>query len=894
MKYIIGLLCLAISIAWGFKDRPECVMFFYGNGYLPEDLLFVYDWIILDQDSSYIEELKDKFYLRKRAKLIAYISLGEIEKHRDYFELISKFAIGENPMWKSLIADLRDSEYLNFIIDVVAERIVEKGFDGFFLDTLDSYKLVADSKDFPKFEEAIVYFVERLRKKYPDKLIILNRGFEVIDRVHKHIDGVVVESLFKGINSEHEYVDIPKAKREYILREIRRIDKYNLPIVVIDYVDPKQKNIAIDTVAKIKSLGFIPYVSDKYLSKAGYSSCTFVPRRVVLLYDSSLYKIRQHSRIHRTIQMPLEYLGFVPELVDINESLPEIYPSLGYFAVIAMNDIKPNKSLDEWLIKIKNEGVKIFFIGGFPFFDKNRMYKEFGLSVKRSRNPFNFNVTKEFEGAGFEVPLLLSYVEYLIVPNSGYSLVEAKDDKGNLHVPFAITEWGGYSVDNTLINDKNLWVYDPFKIFKMILSQKEFPTPDVTTENGRRILTAHIDGDAFSGVSEYVPNKNLGEIIGEEIIQTFEIPHTVSVIEFDIAEKPELILQARKIFSLRNVEPSSHSYSHPFTWQPEYYQGRKFIYGKHLKVEGYELDFEREIKGSVEYINNNLLKGIDKKVSVFLWSGECDPGKNHLRMVYELGIPNVNGGDTSITYNEPFLYKVSPMGVNYEHYFQVYAPIQNENVYTNLWTGPFWGYFAVIQTFELTEKPYRLKPISIYYHFYSAEKRASLNALKEVYKYAVAQDVNPMYLSEYALRVFDYRATAILIKEGGFVIRNSGYLRTVRIPAYMGYPDLKESKGVIGYKKEGNVIYIHLDGSGESYVKLIKNIEREFLNVESFNGQISDFIRDDTYIRIELFSYVKPELDVLSEACKVNISIEENKANKEGKYYAKIEATCKP
>jgi hypothetical protein len=29
----------------------------------------------------------------------------------------------------------------------------------------------------------------------------------------------------------------------------------------------------------------------------------------------------------------------------------------------------------------------------------------------------------------------------------------------------------------------------------------------------------------------------------------------------------------------------------------------------------------------------------------------------------------------------------------------------NENIYTNLWTGPFWGQRRVVQTFERTGSP---------------------------------------------------------------------------------------------------------------------------------------------------------------------------------------------
>ena len=72
---------------------------------------------------------------------------------------------------------------------------------------------------------------------------------------------------------------------------------------------------------------------------------------------------------------------------------------------------------------------------------------------------------------------------------------------------------------------------------------------------------------------------------------------------------------------------------------------------------------------------------------------------------------------------------VAAMGIRKGPYFQVYAPNQNENVYTNHFTGPLYGYERVIETFLLTERPYRLKPVNIYFHTYSASRRASLEAL---------------------------------------------------------------------------------------------------------------------------------------------------------------------
>lgn len=58
----------------------------------------------------------------------------------------------------------------------------------------------------------------------------------------------------------------------------------------------------------------------------------------------------------------------------------------------------------------------------------------------------------------------------------------------------------------------------------------------------------------------------------------------------------------------------------------------------------------------------------------------------------------MNGGDTSITDNVPTLTEVGPLGITKNGFLQVYAPITNENIYTSLWKGPFYGYQRVLQT----------------------------------------------------------------------------------------------------------------------------------------------------------------------------------------------------
>jgi TM1410 hypothetical-related protein. len=41
-----------------------------------------------------------------------------------------------------------------------------------------------------------------VKKTFPDKKIILNRGFEVVPQVKDYIDAVVAESLFHGLDTK--------------------------------------------------------------------------------------------------------------------------------------------------------------------------------------------------------------------------------------------------------------------------------------------------------------------------------------------------------------------------------------------------------------------------------------------------------------------------------------------------------------------------------------------------------------------------------------------------------------------------------------------------------------------------------------------------------------------
>lgn len=913
MVFIITLLCL-FSLLYA-KDLS--VGFIYRDG-VPEEALYLFDWLVVDPDSKLPQKLREeKFYIRnKKAKLIAYVSVGELEPTKEYYkEAKREWMLGDNPAWKSKIADVRREDYVNFLFEKVFNRLKE--YDGFFLDTLDSYqKVLKSEKDRRDYEMALVDLIKRLRKTYPNKLILINRGFEIVEYVKDDIDALVAESLFYGLDLERglRYRKMKEEETRWLLDRLNYVKSLGLKVIVIDYVDPKNRKLQKEVAKRIYELGFIPYVSDRFLYTIGTSIYQLKPRKVLLIHDGKLDPA--YSDVHRLVQPWIEYYGYVPVLRGIDQAMSDQSfqgPMADQYVaiILSVGEYKDANKLYRWLLEKKDEGLKVFFIGSIPFADRDDYLSSFGIKKVGNLGPLDDYKIEESSFPFFEAEPTLGEMPMLWVERPLY-YIKARA-KGKVFYPLAITDWGGYALEGSFYKymREDLFVVNPLDLIKALL-RPNFPIPDITTENGRRILTAHIDGDAGFGVADFDPNRNVIEVIRDEIIKRYPIPHTVSIIEGEIApyglypeKSPKLEEIARSIFSLDNVEMASHTFSHPFRWQklenneglPEYADAHY-----NLNIPGYTFSLEREIFGSIEYINKRLSPSPQKRVKVFLWSGDCMPSSNALRLAYRAGVYNMNGGYTWINKREPFYSYISPMGLDRDGYFQVYAPVQNENLYTNLWSD-YYGYVRVIETFQLTEKPRRLKPIAIYYHMYSGQKIASLKALREVYEYALSQPVNPMFASEYAQRVLEFRNMAIAedVRDGSIVVRSEGNLKTLRVDENRIYPHVFESKGVVGFNYINQSLYISLDNSGD-YKILLGDKEPSFYLVSS-NGQIVESSKKTNGMSIKIKAHVPLEYEIYaSEGCSIHMSPKPDIMERRGSILrvrykeerlGEVEASCK-
>jgi hypothetical protein len=864
----------------------------------PIDALRAFDWVVLEPAHA-----GDPTRLPAPTRWFAYTSVGELDARRPYAaSMPPAWLRGDNPAWGSRLVDHTAPGWPEFFASQVIGPLWAQGWRGFFLDTLDSHRLHARTPEAQRAQEdALVTMVELLHQRYPGIALVFNRGFEILPRLQGRVAGVVAESLFRGWDQAlQRYVEVPENDRRWLLGQFEQVRRqHGVPLVAIDYVAPADRALARATAQQIRAAGVIPWVTEGALSTLGVGDVEVEPRRVLLLTDVEPGEDMMNVAAYRYLALPLHWLGYVVEARDIRAPLPELDP--GRHAAIVTWFSQPVATLNpqyaRWLKRQRDKGLRLVMLEQPGLDTDAQVMRELGLTPVRARGPVQ--ITQRPAWVGFETqPPLAGPPEAAVLWSGVGERLRVRAGGGQLIDAAAITPWGGYAfapfaVRPPALASKARWVIDPLTFLQRALGAPQFPVPDVTTEGGRRLLLVHVDGDGFVSRAERPGSPFAGEVLLNDVLKKRRIPHTISIVQGEIAGNglfaqlaPALEDIARRIFALPHVEIASHSYSHPFFW-------RRLAQGKpgggdarplNLVLPGYEFSLQAEIPGSIEYINSRLAPP-GKRTRVFLWTGDTAPTQEAVELAGASSVFNMNGGDTLITRSEPTLTAVSGLGLLRGPALQVFAPMQNENLYTNEWTGPFYGFERVIETFELTESPLRLKPINIYYHTYSATKSASLTALNRVYDWAERQSTVPVYASDYISKVMDFHSIAIArdwrVQAPTWRVRGDGQLRTLRIPADATVA-LGASHNVAGVAAGPAARYLHLAGA-DANVTLAgvapASEARPPVHVVSAAGWITDLKRGDRALSFTLNSYTRPAVTLAaSHGCRVRIDGQDSPA----------------
>ena len=726
--------------------------------------------------------------------------------------------------------NLSDPAWQRFLLQRAAE-LQRRGYEGLFLDTMDSYQLfVKSDAERKKQEAALANLVYRIKRKYPQLSIITNRGFEVIDRIGQYIDGVAAESLYAGWNNGLQtYTEVPETDRQWLQQKFETIrQKFSIDTIAIEYLPANKRSEARNIAAKIADDGSIPWIANPALDYVGVSNLEVIPREVLMVFDSRVTGPVEGAEVHMLLATPLEYMGYVPVYHDIaKQPLPQQTLKGSHAGIVIWNRGGMSEpQYNKWLRKQIDDSTPVALLGSLGDKLDEQFAETIGVALVNQVDAYSLMQVQNDAMIGFEagIPPRIDEVAMPIINRSKANSVHLSfADNTGTEIDTVITgPWGGIALHPTVIENTIdgyfKWIIDPFAFLKKSLNLIDAPMPDITTENGKRLWFAHIDGDALPSWAE-LPGKRLGaQVIRDEILDRYNLPHSISVVEAEINGMPQfgdrrdlMIKTAREIFAMESVEIASHTYSHPFRWQLLKTGMKSGRYN--LGIKDYRYDIDREIGGSVNFIDTQLAPP-GKKTKILLWSGDAVPLADALDSVKRHGLLNMNGGNTIITKATPTVALVTPNARDVDGRLQIYAPIMNENIYTNEWTGPFDGFRRVIETLDMTDQPRRLKPANIYYHFYAGTKMAALRSLTEVYDWSVQQDIYPIHASEYIVKVPHFRTAGVARHlDGRWKVSGLGPIRSLRMLKPNNWPKLEIDGGIIGATQLHDGVYLHTSGA---------------------------------------------------------------------------------
>ncbi len=762
--------------------------------------------------------------------------------------------------------------------------LIKEGYHGIYLDQ--------DGQGV-KIQKLLEYFAAL----NPEVLFIAKYTPKINENSYEQLTAVVVN---EKSNLKH--------------KSLQKIEQSGIDIIKILFVSSSRLQSAQKELQKIEKEGMIPYITTRTFQRYGLSSKRAIKREILTLIDESK-EDRTLLSAHQIGAMPMEYLGYIQKLYDVSQGLPELEKMHHYAGVVvwlSRNYKEPHK-LIEWVLALKKMGIKVAFMGSFGFSADSMLLQPLDIEMYDGQSSFKNKkkIVYKDKMIGFEIEPSLGEESIYIHPKNAKELLVLENAHHKKTTPAAITAWGGYAVAEAYLvemGEENAWVINPFTFLQEALRLPKIAVPDTTTQNGNRIFFTHIDGDGMVSRVESNPELFSGDMILNKILKVYKVPHSVSLIGAEVEPtglypklSPRVLEIAKEMYALDNVEPATHTFTHTFFWgkikngtlAPEY----------RLKPKNYHYSLRNELSKPLAFINTKLLsKEKEKRAKTVFWSGDCAPRVNALGYVYKHKILNINGGDTTINNVTPWLTLVAPMGLERGEYYQVYTGAQNENVFTNDWLGPFWGFKRVVQTFKLTNSPRRLKPIDIYYHLYSGTKTASLNALKYVFNWSLKQEILPMFTSEYIPKVMDYYTVSMANSGNKWLFDGMQNLKTIRFENLTKEVQTKGSKSFYGYRKFEKHTYLSFGMGSKHIISLGKKKTGEPYLI-SANAEVKTYHKGKTNTQYTFGGYIPLQLSFhIPKGCTLTSSpLADKRVQKSEEiellfrdiYKAEIHVTCR-
>lgn len=238
------------------------------NSYVPSEEIVRYDLAVLDPDA----EIDIPLLKASSTKVVGYVSLVEVQPSRWYWDKVvgTDAVLPEKTVYGGFYADVRSQSWQQTVVDTVIPNILHKGFDGIFLDTIDSAEYLQSLKDGEGYEgmqEATVALIEAIRRAFPNIVIIANRGFAMLPDYEPFVDGLLAESVLTEYNPKTEKAALrDPAQYAHYLQLMTNFHRKGGLVLTLDYAINSSFLVQKNILKLSMKYDFIPYLSDPSLN----------------------------------------------------------------------------------------------------------------------------------------------------------------------------------------------------------------------------------------------------------------------------------------------------------------------------------------------------------------------------------------------------------------------------------------------------------------------------------------------------------------------------------------------------------------------------------------------------------------------------------------------------
>ena len=720
--------------------------------------------------------------------------------------------------------DATHPRWPSVVIHELVEDAAERGFDGVVLTELNTISQDAE-------RAAVLHVLELLKSAYPDKLLFIENGFDLLSEGRRSLDGILlIEATEEG-------------EIERTARRVRGANRLGVQPYVVAFADPENlSEIALRT-SQFREMGGIPFFTTPALDGVNLGPLQEITRRILVLHSGAA----RESFTAKVLHGSLEWLGY--EMIYQDAGLAtsqDLLPAhIGVSGVILDQSLKltedRQKNLATMVVTLVGQKVPLL-LTGMPWQNEADILKvlpALGLRGTGQKTKLVENAAIRYADRVFlmdqgNLSARIDDLRDLQASADAQVLVSVHNgaDSGSTHDQVFLSKWGGVWLD-PLAAEAGPQV-NPLTFLESWLSaHATAPVADTTSLDGRRLLVSQISSEGFADNTSLPEMPIAAEAMTDRILKRYALPFTIALCEGDLrgrtpGHEPREALRlkeaARTMLNLAEVESASNSYSRPENWDASPTLSGLLNASAPSEKKG----FEREIMGSLAYIHREFLDRTDR-LAVMSWPKGAIPTPEAVAFSKSMGVENAELLEQSIMAGRsPAL---APRTWGHENTFQTLLKTSR--------SGDNLDAAAFIAEAQKQGQDRWLSPVQVTLNFTDVKTEASLKQVERVLDWCASQPLQAITVGNYASLARDAARTRIFqTSSKSWIIVNAGQARTLRLPASAGVPDLSLCTGVSGYMQQGDQIYIHTLGQRRTELVMREKPAIDHLRLTSSSSSI--------------------------------------------------------